>query len=280
MKHFIFTVFVFNFSLFGFSFDVGEMWDSTVDIVKDTVHETGILSNSSDYTLKNISEDEVRVAFKKSLTDAFNYSKETLSQKNSFYEHEETLIDYPVKLKIVTSALNQFDGSKYFNGKKIVENFQKSLNQTAENVVAKVEPIFAKNINEASFNNVKSFLFEEENGITNGFETKQRSEIFDLIRPIVSAEMKYQNTEKSFFTLQDIYKKIMVGIQDFDAVSTVLSVAGYNQNSLKYQDLENDLTEKILDSIFFHMSIYENKLRKNKQFRSTENLQKVFNLQD
>jgi len=138
-----------------------------------------------------------------------------------------------------------------------VDEFVLSMNRAAENAAPRAASIFGGAIRDMSIEDAQQILRGGDTAATEFFKRKSSEEIFKAFKPIVSASMQEVGTIALFNNLMAKYNSIPL------VPKTTL-------------DIEQYVTAKATDGLFFMVAQEEKKIRTDPAARTTELLRSVF----
>ncbi len=174
-----------------------------------------------------------------------------VSRTDGYFGNPAIKIPVPNEIKSVADTLSRM------GLKKQVDEFILSMNRGAEKAAPKAVPIFGKAIKEMTIVDATKILLGGDTAATEYFQTKTRSDLYHEFRPVVSACLDDVGATKAF---KDIMKKAN-------------SVPFLDRAAL---DLDDYVTNKALDGLFYMVGQEEKKIRTDPAARVTELLKTVF----
>ena len=139
-----------------------------------------------------------------------------------------------------------------------IDDFVLSMNRAAEKAAPKAAGIFAGAIREMSIDDAQKILGGGNTAATEYFKSKTSSKLFDAFKPDISKSMNEVGVTKAYKAMTDRYTTLM----PFAKMDSL--------------DLDNYVTNKSLDGLFYEVGQEEAKIRTNPAARTTELLKKVF----
>ncbi len=174
-----------------------------------------------------------------------------ISKKDGYFASEFIKILMPEKIQKLANTLGTIGMQKQ------VDEFILSMNRAAEKAAPEAVSIFVDAIKEMSFDDATSILTGGDTAATDYFKTKTSKTIYETFKPIISLGMEEVGVTKTFKTLTDKY-------------STLPFVENVNI------DLDDYVTNKALDGLFYMIGEEEKKIRTNPAARVNDILKKVF----
>jgi hypothetical protein len=198
------------------------------------------------------SNDELRQAFKESLTQGVTKAIKELGREDGYFKSIDVKIPVPEELEPAEKALNLLGQEKYVN------DFVLRMNRAAETAVPSVVDIFADAILAMTFDDVQKIFKGSKDEATQFFKRTSSKKLNEKILPIVK-----KMTDKAGVTSS--YKK-------FSKKANALAEAVGRE----VPDLDIYVTGKAVDGLFFMIAKEEAEIRANPAARTTDLLKKVF----
>ncbi len=174
-----------------------------------------------------------------------------VSKTDGYFGNEAIKILLPDKLKKAGDVMSTL------GYKKEVDDFVLSMNRAAEKAAPKAVPIFVDAIKKMSFVDAKKILQGGDTAATDFFKEKTRSKLFDEFKPVVSDSMAKVGVAQS-------YSKMTAGYE---------TIPFMKKPDI---DLNNYITNKSLDGLFYMVGQEEKKIRTDPAAQVTDLLKKVF----
>lgn len=219
-------------------------WKDFLDEVKSKIKSDSKGGGLSSAEIADGLKEALRVGSKKSIN--------ILGKENGFYKDSKVKIPMPDKLKKVEKLLRKTGQDK------LADKFIKTMNRAAEQSVKSTFEIFVDAIKKMTLKDAVDIYKGQDDEATRYFRRTKGNEIQKTIHPIVK-----QATLKTGVTSN--YKKIAKKVRMLHP-SLVKSMP----------DIDNYVTEKTMDGIFYKISKEEALIRKDPAARTTEILKKVF----
>ena len=140
---------------------------------------------------------------------------------------------------------------------KEVDAFVRSMNSAAEKAAPKAVPVFIDAIKAMTFTDAKSILRGGDTAATDYFKVKTSVQLYEAFKPIMSSSMNDVGVTR-------LYK---------DMMSKYASIPFVDRVSV---DLDQYVTTKSLDGLFYMVGQEEKKIRTDPAARVTDLLKKVF----
>jgi uncharacterized protein DUF4197 len=177
---------------------------------------------------------------------------ENVSQPDGYFSNDLIRIPLPSELQQISDLMRQFDLASQ------ADQFEKSMNQAAENAAPQATNIIIDAIHKIRFEDANNILTGADDAATQYFKEHTRQQLSDLFEPTIKESLNQVGSTK--------YYSVLV-----NQVAS-LPLVGENINL----DLPSYVTEQALDGLFTMIALEEKKIRENPTARTTELLQKVF----
>jgi hypothetical protein len=198
-----------------------------------------------------LSENKIIQGLKEALQIGTGNAVQNVSQVDGYYKNPKIRIPLPENVQKVEKILR---GVGY--GPK-VDAFKLSMNRAAERAAPEAKSLFIDSIKQMTFSDAKKILQGRENEATLYFEDKTRGRLNELFKPIVHTTMAEVGVTRRY--------------QELDAKVRSIPFA----ESMSF-DLDEYVTGKGLDGLFFKVAEEERKIRQNPAARVTDLLKEVF----
>ncbi len=175
-----------------------------------------------------------------------------LSKKDGYFGNEAVKILLPENIRKVGDFL------RMVGYQEEVDAFILSMNRAAEKAAPRAVDIFADAIKSMSFEDARKIYNGGNTAATQYFKEKTSAKLAAAFKPDISLSMGQVGVTKAY--------KDMVG--KYSALMPFASVEALN--------LDNYVTNKALDGLFYELGQEEAKIRANPAARTTELLRKVF----
>jgi hypothetical protein len=199
----------------------------------------------------SISTDEMIQGLKEALTIGTQNAVATVSKADGYYNNPDIKIPLPEEID---------KAGKYLRlagyGPK-VDEFEQSMNRAAEQAAPEAKQIFLGAVKEMKIQDAQKILDGPDNAATSYFKDKTYTRLQEIFKPIVTDTMGQVGVTRQF---QDINNKLS-SIPLADKASV---------------DLDQYVTDKSLDGLFFMLAEEEKKIRQDPAARVTDILKKVF----
>lgn len=194
---------------------------------------------------------EIVSGLKEALSIGTQKAVELVSQEDGYFGHELIKILMPEEMKKVTDALAAIGFQKQ------VDEFVLTLNRAAEKAAPAAVSIFVDAIKAMSFEDAANILGGEETAASEYFKENTSEDLYAAFNPIISATMEEVGVTKTYKQLMDKYSSLPF-------VSEIAI------------DLDEYVTNKSLDGLFYMVGEEEKKIRTDPAARVTDLLKKVF----
>jgi hypothetical protein len=209
---------------------------------------TGIFSHTK---ALSTGDDDLVSGLKEALGLGTKNAIDLVSQIDGYFANEIIKILVPDKMQKIADTLSTIGFQKQ------VDEFVLSMNRAAEKAAPLASSIFVDAIKEMTFEDAKGILTGGDTAATSYFKEKTSDTIYEAFLPVISAAMEEVGVTKSFKTLTDKYS----------------SLPFVESESI---DLDQYVTSKALDGLFYMVGEEEKKIRTDPAARVTDILKKVF----
>lgn len=213
---------------------------NTLNQALETTSENDILTNS-----------EVVNGLKQALEVGTRNATNNLSRTDGFYKNPVLFIPFPPEAERVKTTLTNlgFDGQ--------IVQFEETLNRAAEEATKTAAPIFIKAISNMTIQDGFEILKGSDNAATEYLKRTTSNDLRTEFQPVVQRAIETVNLTSYWQPLASRYNSIPL----------------VNQVN---PDLEDYVTTKALDGLFFNLAKEEKTIRENPHARGTELLKRVF----
>jgi len=188
---------------------------------------------------------------KEALTIGTDNAVKSVSQTDGYFGNEIIKILMPEKIQKVADVLRKVGYQKE------VDDFILSMNRAAEKAAPMATSYFVGAIKEMSFDDAGKILNGGDTAATEFFKQKTSDKIAASFKPVVSSSMNEVGVTKKY--------KDMMGKYD--------SLPFVDKESI---DLDNYVTNKAMDGLFYMVGEEEKKIRTDPAARVTDLLKTVF----
>ena len=203
----------------------------------------------------SLSNSDIIEGLKQALEVGTANAVKTVSVIDGYYQNTDIKIPLPAQVQKVEKILR----TTGFGAQ--IDRFELSMNRAAERAAPEAKRIFLSAIKGMRFDDAKRILNGRENEATLYFQEKTFGELQTVFKPIARNAMSEVGVTRSY--------------QQLDASVRRIPFA----DRLTF-DLDQYVTDKALDGLFFMVATEEKKIRDNPAARVTDLLRKVFGSQD
>lgn len=198
-----------------------------------------------------LSQGEMSGGLKDALALGSERAIKGLSRKGGFLNDKDVRIPLPGKLRKIESSLRMLGQGK------AVDEFLETANRAAEQAIPKAAPIVGDAIRGMSFDDARQILSGPDDAATRYFRSKTSGALTREMLPIVTDATDKAGVTRAF--------KRMV-----DKAGPAALMVGDDL------DLDEYITGKTLDGLFFKLAEEEKAIRRDPAARGTDLLKKVF----
>ncbi|CAB5164574.1 hypothetical protein D3OALGA1CA_5288 [Olavius algarvensis associated proteobacterium Delta 3] len=200
---------------------------------------------------QELSEEDIARGLKEALRVGTGKAVDIVSVVNGYYENPDIKIPLPDNVSQLENLLRTMG----MGGQ--VDAFLLSMNRAAERAAPQARDIFLDAVTEMTFPDAKRILEGRDNEATLYFREKTGDRLTSAFTPIVHDAMADVGVTRIY--------------QDLDKKMKTIPFADHYRF-----DLDQYVTGKALDGLFFMLAAEERKIREDPQARVTEILRKVF----
>jgi hypothetical protein len=229
----------------------------TLTLFHVSMGQTADLKNILDSVKKaasgdsGITNDEMIQGLKEALKVGTQNAVNTVSKADGYYKNPDIKIPLPEEIESAGKYLRLAGyGSK-------IDEFDQSMNRAAEQAAPEAKQIFWGAVKKMKFKDAQKILDGPDNAATSYFKDETYARLQNIFKPIVKETMGQVGVTRQF---QDINNKLS-SIPLADKASV---------------DLDQYVTDKSLDGLFFMLAEEEKKIRQDPAARVTDILKKVF----
>jgi len=201
--------------------------------------------------MDSLSTDKIIAGLKEALSTGSTRAVSKLSKQGGFSQNKLYRIGIPKKLITVTDTLKTI-GLGF-----IVSDFEKKMNQAAEEASKSAGPVFINAITQMKFSDAKKILDGSDTAATDYLHKTTYAELFDLYKPIIKENMSKVGVTKIYNNLMNKYAAIPF-------------------KSKPQFSLDDYITKQALKGMFGMLAKEEIQIRKNPAARTSELLKQVF----
>lgn len=227
-------------------------WGGLLKGAMDSTSATASGENPGDSGVEALSVGEISSGLKEALDMGVDVAISLLGQTNGFMGNDKVRIELPEYADMAAQGLRAMGQGQY------VDDFELTMNRAAEQAVTEVKDIFVEAISAMTIADAQQILQGPDDAATEYFRRVSGDSLRTRIKPVVA-----EATDRTGVTMA--YKNMLSRADMFGGF--------VDPGSL---DLDNYVTEKTLDGLFYMIAQEEKKIRENPLARSTDLLQKVF----
>ena len=198
-----------------------------------------------------LSTDKITSGLKEALSIGTGKAVETASQEDGYFKNPDIRIPLPSKVTKMEKILDAAGMGQQ------VSDFKLSMNRAAEQAAPEAKDLFLDAITQMSFSDAQNILEGGDNAATLYFKDKTYGRLQEIFQPIVHNSMANTGVTRNY---QEIEGKI-------DSIPFASSLN---------LDLDEYVTDKALDGLFFLVAEEERKIREDPAARATDLLKDVF----
>lgn len=199
----------------------------------------------------SLSDDKIVLGLKEALQIGTGNAVTGVGRLDGYFKDAIIKILMPKKLQTIEKGLRVVGyGPK-------VDEFVLSMNRAAEKAAPQAKSIFIGAIKEMTFDDARKILTGGDTAATTFFKDKTTGKLSSAFRPIISKAMDQVGATKQYKDLIGRYQAIPFA----------------NSQAL---DIDDYVTGKAIDGLFYYVGEEEKKIRKNPAARVTSILKEVF----
>jgi len=230
---------------------------TTLTLMYVSIGQSADLKNILDSAKKaigsdsSITNDDMIQGLKEALQIGTQNAVTSVSKVDGYYQNPDIKIPLPAEIQKAEKYLRLAGyGSQ-------VDEFEKSMNHAAEQAAPEAKQIFLGAVKDMKISDAEKILDGPDNAATGYFKDKTYTDLQRIFKPIVKDTMGQVGVTRQF---QDINNKLS-------------SIPLADKASI---DLDQYVTDKSLDGLFFMLAEEEKKIRQDPAARVTDILKKVF----
>lgn len=220
-----------------------------------TFSSCDVLQEVANNALSEPSLTEIGQGLKEALTNGIGKGADALSQRDGYFKSVYKIL-LPADVRKVTDKLKNVPGFS-----NIENELLEKMNRGAEDAAKEAKPIFVAAIRGLTFSDVTNILMGSDNAATQYLNRTTSQPLYDKFNPKIVASLDKIGAN-------DLWKKAA------DAYNKIPLVTKVNS------DLDDYVTKEALKGLFGKIEEEEKNIRRNKIFRTTDLLKKVFAKQD
>jgi hypothetical protein len=200
---------------------------------------------------ESLSEDKIILGLKEALNIGTGNAVTGVGRLDGYFKDAIIKILMPKKLQTIEKGLRAVGyGPK-------VDEFVLSMNRAAEKAAPQAKAIFIGAIKEMTFDDARRILTGGDTAATTFFQEKTTDRLSSAFRPIIEKAMNEVGATKQY--------KDLIG--RYQAIPFAKNYA---------VDIDDYVTGKAIDGLFYYVGEEEKKIRKNPAARVTQILKDVF----
>mgnify|MGYP002392800602 CR=1 FL=1 len=200
-----------------------------------------------------VTDDKTTIAgLKEALSIGTGNAVGSVSKIDGYFKNQLIKILLPDKIQDMANILGKLGYQKQ------VDNFVLSMNRAAEKAAPKAKAFFVDAIKQMTFEDARKILTGGDTAATEYFKSKTFGKLYDSFKPVISKSMNDVGVTRSYKEMTGKY---------------ISSVPFAKAESL---DLDQYVTNKALDGLFYMVGQEEKKIRTDPAARVTDLLKTVF----
>ncbi|WNJ17274.1 DUF4197 domain-containing protein [Pontibacter sp. G13] len=220
----------------------------------DTLNQIATTA-AEQYANANPTQGEMIQGLKEALANGAKFATGSLGAEGGYFNDPIVRIPFPEEAEVVATKMRQIGlGS-------LVDDFERKLNEGAEEGAKLALPIFKEAITGMTLNDAKGILLGGDNAATEYFKGKTSAQLQTTYGGVIQQSLDEVGAAKAWTEITTRYNKIPFVKQ----VNT---------------DLVSYTTGKALDGLFLKVAEEEAKIRQEPIARTSELLKKVFEYAD
>ncbi len=220
-----------------------------------TLSSCDVLQEVANQALSEPSLSEIGQGLKEALKNGIGKGADALAQRDGYFKSAYKIL-LPADVRKVTDRLKNIPGFS-----NIENELLEKMNRGAEDAAKEAKPIFVSAITGLTFSDATNILLGSDNAATQYLNRTTNQQLYDKFNPKIVASLEKIGANSLWKKAADTYNKIPL-------------VTKVNA------DLDDYVTKEALKGLFGKIEEEEKNIRRNKAFRSTDLLKKVFAKQD
>jgi hypothetical protein len=200
---------------------------------------------------KPLTNGEIVSGLKEALTIGSNNSASAASKADGYFKHPKIKIPFPPEAKDMEQKLRSIGMGKQ------VDEFVLTLNRAAEEAAKEAAPIFVSAVKQMTITDGVKILKGKDDEATQYLKKTTSTQLHDKFKPVIKSATQKVDVTRYWSPLINAYNKIPF-------------VTKMNP------DLDEYVTQKGLDGLFYLVAQEELKIRKDPVARVTDLLKRVF----
>ncbi len=222
----------------------------------DTLNQAAQVLGQNGLPGVNPTSSEIALGLKQALEFGTSSSAERLSARDGFLGNLAVKLLFPPEAQKVERTLRGIGLNQ------LCDNVIMSLNRAAEDAASEAKPIFISAIKQMTINDAVNILIgNQSDAATQYFKRVTTSQLIESFSPIIQNSLGKVGATKYWGDVTSAYNRIPL-------------VTRVNP------DLNEYVTQKAIEGLFFEIAKEELRIRSNISARSTPLLQKVFGYAD
>lgn len=217
------------------------------------LEEIGRGLGHSDAAGKNLDTPTIAKGLKEALAIGTERAVKSVSRRDGYFGNSMIRILVPERLKMGTDLLGKFGFQSQ------VDEFVLSMNRAAEKAAPLATDYFVSAVREMTIEDARKILQGGDTAATDYFKEKTGPKIHTAFKPVVQSSMQDVGVARSYNNMLSRLNTIPLGSA---AVGSL--------------DLDEYVTTKAVDGLFFMLGQEEKKIRTDPAARATELLRTVF----
>ncbi len=236
----VIIIFVFGLTMFSYAGPLDDM-------LKGAKLPAGV-------NLPGAGQDDSTVAsgLKEALSIGTGNAVTSTSKLDGYFKNQMIKVLLPDNIQAMAGVLGKLGYQKQ------VDDFILSMNRAAEKAAPKAKAYFVDAIKQMSFDDARKILSGGDTAATDYFKSKTSGKLFNEFKPVVSKSMNDTGVTRSYKEMTGKY-------------TSAVPFA-----SLESLDLDQYVTNKALDGLFYMVGQEEKKIRTDPAARVTDLLKKTF----
>lgn len=198
-----------------------------------------------------LSQSDIVAGLKQALEVGTANAVALTSKTDGYFKNPQIKIPLPEKVRKAEDLLRTVGFGEQ------VETFEKSMNRAAERAAPEAKALFVNAIKQMTFADAKQILQGRENEATLYFQEKTSRPLNERFKPLVHNAMSEVGVTRSYQTIESKLRMLPLG------------------GSVNL-DLDQYVTDRALEGLFFMLAQEEAKIRKDPAARVTDLLKRVF----
>lgn len=208
---------------------------------------------ASAFSIADLSDKDADVGVKAALERGANIAVSLLGKQDGFWANERVRIPLPDWIQKFERAI------KLLGKSKDIEAMKLGVNRAAEQAVPQAKALLIAAVKGMSVQDAKGILTGGDNAVTQFFQKKTQTALEQKFLPIVTS----------------VTSRIGLA-QQYNSLAQQVQQTGLVKLSPEQQKVENHVTRKALDGLYFMIGEEERRIRKDPLGTGSDILKKVF----